>query len=183
MYQQLDKFNLSPNARGRSVFIVQLWWLVQATLFGLSPQFLFGWRRFLLRLFGAKIGKKVLVRPTARITYPWKVIIGDYCWIGDNATLYSLGNIEIGDHVVISQYSYLCTGSHDYTKPTFDQFTKPIIIHDQAWIASDVFVAPGVEIGEGTIISARSSVYHSIAEGLICKGNPAKPFKTREVLL
>ena len=77
-FQQLNLFRLPPKFRGRSGFIVQIWWLVQSTLFSWSPQFLYSWRRFLLRIFGAKIGKMVQIRPTARVTYPWKLIIGDY---------------------------------------------------------------------------------------------------------
>ncbi|MEN8669496.1 MAG: colanic acid biosynthesis acetyltransferase WcaF, partial [Ketobacter sp.] len=107
MYQDLNSFKLKPGERGRSAWIVQLWWIVQPVLFGMSPQFMFGWRRFLLRLFGARIGKGVLIRPSARITYPWKIEIGDYSWIGDNTMLYSLGLISIGRNVVVSQSSYL----------------------------------------------------------------------------
>ena len=101
--QQLDKFKLPHNFRGRNAFIVQLWWLVQGVLFRTSPQFLYGFRRFLLRLFGAKIGKNVIIRQTVRVTYTWKISIGDYSWIGDDVVLYSLGEIEIGAHVVISK--------------------------------------------------------------------------------
>ena len=179
-YQQLDKFKLPPEFRGRYAWIVQLWWLIQDTLFRWSPQFLYGWRCFLLRLFGAKIGRGVLIRPTTRITYPWKINIGDYSWIGDDVVLYSLGNIEIGSHTVISQNSYLCTGSHDFTRPTFDIFARPIKIGTQVWIASDVFIAPGVMIGDGTVVGARSTVYKDLPAGKICYGNPAVVIKSRE---
>ncbi|MDD3149107.1 MAG: colanic acid biosynthesis acetyltransferase WcaF, partial [Candidatus Riflebacteria bacterium] len=103
--QNLDQFLLPANFRGRSSLIVQLWWLIQATLFRWSPQVCYRWRVFLLRLFGARIGKNVLVRPSATITYPWKLVIGDYSWIGDEVTLYTLGELEIGAHSVISQKS------------------------------------------------------------------------------
>ena len=178
-YQRLDKFKLPKDFRGRSAAVVQLWWLVQTTLFSLSPQFMYGWRRLLLRLFGAKIGKNVLIRPTACITYPWKIRIGDRSWIGDHVVLYSLGEIEIGNDVVISQKSYLCAATHDYTKPSFDIVAKKITVHDQAWIATDVFVAPGVTIGCGTVIGARSSVFTDLPEGMICMGTPAKPIRPR----
>ena len=118
-FQNLETFKLPPNFRGRNAFTVQLWWLVQSVLFKTSPQFLYGWRNFLLRLFGAKIGKKVIIRPSVKVTYPWKLSIGDYSWIGDDVALYTLGNIEIGDNVVISQRSYLCTGSHNYLQEDF----------------------------------------------------------------
>jgi len=119
VYQDLNSFKLPPNFRGRNSFTVQLWWLVQSVLFKTSPQFLYGWRNFLLRLFGAKIGKKVIIRPSVKVTYPWKLSIGDYSWIGDDVALYTLGNIEIGENVVISQRSYLFTGSHNYLQEYF----------------------------------------------------------------
>ena len=93
--------------------------------------------------------------------------------------LYSLGEIHIGAHTVISQRSYLCAGTHDYTRPSFDISAPPIHIGDQVWIASDVFVAPGVSIGDGAVIGARSSVFHDLPEGMVCVGSPAQPLKPR----
>jgi putative colanic acid biosynthesis acetyltransferase WcaF len=178
-YQQLDTFQLPPNFRGRSAFVVQLWWIVQSTLFACSPQFLYGWRRFLLRLFGAQIGKNVIIRPSVKTQFPWKVTIGNHSWIGDEVVLYSLGDIHIGEHTVISQRSYLCTGTHDYTSTQFDISASPIFIAAQCWIASDVFIAPGISIGHGTVVAARSSVYSDLPAGKICMGNPARPTKDR----
>ena len=177
--QKLNKFKLPPNFRGKNAFIVQLWWLVQAILFRASPQFLYGYRRFILRVFGAKIGKKVIIRPSVKITYPWKISIGDYSWIGDDVNLYSLGEIEIGKNVVISQKSYLCTGSHDYLKSEFPIFAKKITIEDECWIATDVFVAPGITIQKATVVGARSSVYINLPSNKVCIGNPAKVVKNR----
>ena len=179
--QDLKQFKLPPNFRGKPGWYVQLWWIVQDTLFRWSPQFMYGWRRFLLKLFGAKIGKDVIIRPTAKVTFPWKVKIGDYSWIGDDVVLYSLGEIEIGNNVVISQRSYICTGSHDYTKIDFPIFAKKITIEDEVWLATDVFVAPGVRIGRGTVVGARSSVFKDLPPGKVCIGNPAKPIKDRAV--
>src|SRR5580698_1106435 len=142
--QDLSKFAVPPGFRGRKVWFVQLWWIVQATLFHMSPQALYGWRRFLLRAFGARIGKGVLIRSSVSITYPWKLTIGDWSWVGDHATLYTLGEITIGDNAVVSQHAYLCAASHDYTRSTFDQFATPIHIESEAWIATNVFVGPGV---------------------------------------
>ena len=100
--QELNKYTNPAEFRGRSSLTVQIWWLVYTILFKPSPQLMYGWRRFLLRFFGAKIGAKVIIRPSAQITYPWKVSIGDYSWIGDEVILYSLGDIEIGSNTVIS---------------------------------------------------------------------------------
>jgi len=180
-YQNLKKFTLPRNFRGRSVVIVQLWWVVQASFFSWSPQFAYRWRNFLLRCFGAKIGKGVIIRSTVKITYPWKLSIGDYAWVGDNVELYTLGNITIGANAVVSQKSYLCTGSHDYHSDTFDIYAQPIVIKEKVWIATDVFVAPGVTIGKGAVIAARSSVYKNMPEGVVCFGNPARPVKERKL--
>ena len=87
--QRLDQFALAPGQRGRSALTVQLWWLVQGSLFRWSPQVAYGFRRWLLRCFGARVGRKVLIRPSATVTYPWKVEIGDYAWIGDDTVIYS----------------------------------------------------------------------------------------------
>lgn len=179
--QKLAKFKLPTGFRGRSAFIVQLWWFTDFCFFKPSPQILYGWRRFLLRLFGAKIGKKVIIRPSATITYPWKVTIGDYSWIGDDVVLYSLGEIEIGNNVVISQKSYLCAASHDYTKENFPIWAKKITIEDECWLATDVYVAPGITIGKGTVVGARSSVFKDLPPGKVCVGSPTKPIKERIV--
>ncbi|WP_439128210.1 putative colanic acid biosynthesis acetyltransferase [Polaribacter sp.] len=177
--QNLSKFKLPKNFRGRNAFVVQSWWLVQSILFKNSPQFLYGFRNFLLRLFGAKIGKNVIIRPTVRITYPWKVSIGDFSWIGDDVVLYSLGEIEIGNNVVISQKSYICAASHDYLKEDFPIFAKKNIIEDECWLATDVYVAPGVTIRKGSVIGARSSVYKDIPANKICMGNPVEIIRER----
>ena len=179
MKQDLANFQLPFNFRGKPAFYVQLWWFVQAFLFCTSPQFCYGWRNFLLRIFGAKIGTGVIIRPSARITYPWKLTIGDYAWIGDNVELYTLGEIIVGNNAVISQRSFICTASHDHTKSTFDIFSVKTVVEDEAWVATDVYVAPGVTIGRGAVIGARSSVFSDMPAGMICVGSPAKPIKPR----
>jgi putative colanic acid biosynthesis acetyltransferase WcaF len=177
--QDLKSFRLPANFRGKPAWFVQVWWLVQGTLFRWSPQVLYFWRAWLLRVFGARIGKGVRIRPTVEITYPWKLSIGDWCWIGDNVTLYTLGEIDIGDNVVVSQRSYVCTGSHDFTSPTFDIFAKAVVIEPEAWVATDVFVGPGVRIRRGTVVGARSSVFHDLPENSICFGSPARQVGSR----
>ncbi len=179
IFQDLSKYNTPDDFRGKSKIVVQLWWIVQSTLFKLSPQVLYGWRRTLLRCFGAEIGKGVIIRPSATVTYPWKLSIGDFSWVGDNVVLYTLGEISIGKNSVISQRSYLCTGSHDYKKMDFSIFSQKIIVEDECWLATDVYVAPNVTIGKGTIVGARSSVFKNLPSGKVCVGNPAKIIKDR----
>lgn len=183
LVQDLARSRTPPGFRGRSAAFVQLWWIVQDTFFALSPQFLYGWRRFLLRLFGAKIGKGVLIRQSVRITYPWKLEIGDYSWVGDFAELYTLGPITIGRNAVVSQYSYLCTGSHDFTTATFDLYAKPIVVEDEAWLAAGVFVHPGVTVAKGSVVSARSIVRSSTAPHGVYAGEPLRRIKDREIAM
>ncbi|MEL6944080.1 MAG: putative colanic acid biosynthesis acetyltransferase [Bacteroidota bacterium] len=178
-YQKLSTFQLPPNFRGRPGWYVQLWWLVQSLLFKPSPQFMFGWRRWLLKAFGAKIAKGVRLRPSMHTQFPWKVSIGENSWIGDEVVLYSLGEIEIGKDVVISQRSYICTGSHDYNKEGFDIYAQKITIEDECWLATDVYVAPNITIGRGTVVGARSSVFNDLPAGIIAIGSPAKKIKDR----
>ena len=178
-FQDLRKFRVPAGFRGRSAPVVLLWQIAQSTLFGLSPQPLYWWRRELLRVFGARIGQKVQLRPTARITYPWKVTIGDYSWVGDHVEIYSLDRIVIGAHCVVSQRSYLCTGSHNMKDLSFAYITAPIVIEDQVWIGSDVFVAPGVIIGRGAVVGARITVFENIPSAMVAFGEPASVKRNR----
>jgi len=168
----LRSYDSSNLDRGRPNWYVMLWWLVQAIAFPLSLHNFNRWRCFLLRLFGAEIGRGVVIRSSARFTFPWKVRIGDYSWIGDNVVFYSLNRINIGSHSVISQKSYLCTGSHDIESKTFDLITAAIEIGNGVWIATDCFVAAGVEIGANSVVGARSSVMKSIPAKQVAWGSP-----------
>ncbi|MBE9178346.1 colanic acid biosynthesis acetyltransferase WcaF [Oculatella sp. LEGE 06141] len=175
----LRRYDQSHFDRGRPGWMVLVWWLVQAIAFPLSPHPFNALRRGLLRLFGADIGVGVLIRPTARVTYPWKVAIGDYSWIGDDVVLYSLDSISIGQHCIISQKSYLCTGSHDFTDPAFGLKTAPIRIGNGVWLATDCFVAPGVQIGANAVVGARSSVMGNLPAQQVCWGTPCRPHYSR----
>ena len=179
MYQDLSLHKVPQDFRGRNKIIVQLWWIIQSSLFAWSPQILYGWRRFLLRLFGAEIGDNVKIRPSARFTYPWKVKIGKNSWVGDDCIFYSLGRIEVGENVAIAHSVYFCTGYHDVESVSFDIKQSPIVIENEVWLTNDVFIGPGVKIGRGCVVGARSSVFSDMPEGMICYGTPAKPIKER----
>lgn len=180
-FQNLNTYKTPKNFRGRSAIVVQLWWMCYAILFRPSPQVFYGWRRFLLRAFGAKIGKKVIIRPTARITYPWKVSIENYSWIGDEVVLYSLGEIKIGENTVISQRSYICTGTHDYNTEDFRIYAQDIHIGSKCWLATDVYIAPGINIEDGVVVGARSSVFSDLDANKVYVGSPAKSIKNRKL--
>ena len=170
----LRSYDQSEFDRGRSGGFILLWWLVQAIVFPLTFHSMSGVRAKVLRWFGAKIGDGVIIRPTARFTYPWKVEIGDWSWIGDDVVFYSLDRIVVGNHAVISQKSYLCTGSHDFRTRSFDLKTGVIQIGNGAWIAADCFIGPDVTIGSNTVVGTRSTVLKSLASDQICWGNPCK---------
>jgi putative colanic acid biosynthesis acetyltransferase WcaF len=178
--QDLSQFRLPPGFRGRPALTVQLWWLVQASLFRWSPQFLNGWRAWLLRRFGARIGRQVVIRPTATVTYPWKISLGDHVWIGEDAILYSLGDITVGHDSVVSQGAHLCAGDHDYRQVAFPIRARPIHIGAEVWVGAEVFVAPGVSIADGAVVGARSAVFQDLPPGMVCFGSPCRPVKPRE---
>jgi putative colanic acid biosynthesis acetyltransferase WcaF len=176
----LRRYDQSGFDRGRPGWLILVWWLVQSILFPLTPHFLNGARAALLRRFGATIGKGVVIRPTARVTYPWKLQVGDYSWIGDDVVIYSLDRVRLGDHCVVSQHCYLCTGSHDRHDPAFGLETAPIAIGHGTWLAADCFVGPGVTIGANTIVGARSSVFKDLPGRMVCFGNPCQARYGRE---
>jgi len=158
-----------------------LWAGVEATLFRYSFHTMNGWRSFLLRSFGAKVGSRCIIRRTVRVYYPWQVTIGEMCIIGDRAELYSLGKITIGDRAMISQEAYLCAGTHDYADVSLPLLTPPIEIGTDAWICARAFVGPGVKVGQGAVVAACGVAVKDVEEWMIVGGNPAKPIKRREL--
>jgi putative colanic acid biosynthesis acetyltransferase WcaF len=181
IYQDLSLFQLPKGFRGRSAFTVQLWWIIQDTLFRLSPQAFFGWRASLLRLFGARLGRNVRIRPTVRVNFPWKLSIGDNVWVGDDCIFYNLAQIRLGSNVALAHSVYLCTGLHDYTRIEFPIEAAPINVEDEVWLTNDIFVGPGVTVGRGCVVGTRSSVLHDLPPGMVCYGSPAKPAKPRSM--
>jgi putative colanic acid biosynthesis acetyltransferase WcaF len=178
---RLDRYDQSHYERGRPAWVVVLWDLVQQVLIHTSPHPCYGWRSFWYRRFGADIGHDVRIRKSVRCNYPWNLAIGDHAWIGDEATLYTLGRIEIGAHAVVSQQAYLCTGSHDHHDPAFGLIVKPISIGQSAWIALGVLVMPGVRIGAGSLIAARAVVTKDTLPWMVYRGSPATVAGRREL--
>jgi putative colanic acid biosynthesis acetyltransferase WcaF len=178
IFQRLDQTARAPYPKGWYAKRA-LWNLVQANLFRFVLPKGAAWRRFLLRLFGAKLGRNALLVRSVRITHPWLLEIGDWCAIGSNVTLYNLGPIKIGDHTVISQDAYLCAGTHDYADPTLPLQRPPITVGNGVWIAAGAFVCPGVTIGDNAVIAARAVVTKDVPPGMIVGGNPGKVIKPR----
>jgi putative colanic acid biosynthesis acetyltransferase WcaF len=170
----------SPHSR-RSRLGRLAWSLVWLALARPSPTPLFAWRRLLLRAFGAKVGRGVKVYPSARVWAPWNLEMGDHSTLGERVDCYSVDKVCIGAHALVSQYSFLCAATHDYRQPRLPLVTAPIVVGEGAWLAADVFVGPGVTIGEGAVVGARSSVYKDVEPWTLVGGNPARYLKRREV--
>jgi putative colanic acid biosynthesis acetyltransferase WcaF len=155
------------------------WWVAEFFLFKGSLRPMYAWRRMVLRMFGAKLGDHVCVQRSARIEFPWNLEMGRYSSIGEEAWIYTLDRISIGAFTTISQRVFLCTGSHDFTQPEMPLTTRPIRIGGRSWIAADVYVGPGVVIGTGTVVAARSVVVKDLPDLMVCGGHPCKPLKPR----
>lgn len=159
-----------------------VWMLVGKPLFRVTFHNWYGLRAWILRRFGARIGKRVAIRPTVNIEVPWMLHIEDDATVGDYAILYSLGRIHIGKRSIVSQYAHLCAGTHDYTDRTFRLLRTPINLSDDVWIGADAYIGPGVTIGRLSVVGARSSVYKSMPERHVCVGNPARAIKERVLI-
>jgi len=154
-------------------------WSLSRPLFALSPRPFWGWRRFLLRLFGSRLGRQVHVYPSVRITIPWNLSAGDHSAIGDRAIVYALGPITLGDRVTVSQGAHLCAGTHDYHDPAMPLLKLPITIDSDAWICADAFVGPGVRVGARAILGARCVVTKDVEPDAIMIGNPGRLLRRR----
>lgn len=154
--------------------IGRLLWGLALPLFRLSPRPLWGWRRGLLRLFGADVARNVHVYPTVRIIIPWNLTLLDGCAVGDRAILYALGPIWIGARATVSQGAHLCAGTHDVHDPRRSLLKPPITIGSDAWVCADAFIGPGVVVGEGAIVGARAVAMKDVPANTIVVGNPAR---------
>jgi putative colanic acid biosynthesis acetyltransferase WcaF len=158
-----------------------LWMLLGRPAFRCTFHNWYALRVLILRAFGARVGRRVHVRPTCRIEIPWHLDIDDDALIGDYSILYALGTIRIGKRTIVSQYAHLCAGTHDHTDPRLPLIRDPISIGDDAWIGADAFVGPSVSVGSLAVLGARASAYKDLAPGMVYVGNPARPIARREL--
>ncbi len=163
----------------RKELLARACWELAHPLFAWSPRPLWGWRRCLLRLFGAKIRRGVHIYPTVRIKIPWNLTVGSQSAIGDRVIVYALGPVSLGDRVTISQGAHLCAGTHDWRLPGMPLLKLPIAVGDDAWICADAFIGPGVTVGQGAIVGARAVAMKDVAAGTTVVGNPARPLERR----
>ena len=170
---RLDLYDNSDFDRGAHRLKEALWVLCKC-LFFLNP---FPWpsalRTSLLRLFGAQLGRGVVIRSGVNITFPWRFTVGNHVWIGDEVLILSLAQVTLGSHVCISQRAFLCTGSHDWRRETFDLQTRSIIVEDHVWISAQAFIGPGTNIGSHSVIGAGAVLLTNIPGNSLARGNPA----------
>ena len=177
---RLDTFNPRQGLdRGRSAGVELVWYLVKICFF-LTP---WPWpsplKSLLLRIFGAKVGKGVVIKPRVNIHLPWKLEMGDHCWLGEEVFLLNLERIVLENHVCVSQRAFLCTGNHDYRSESFCYRNAPIRVRQGAWVGAQVFVGPGIEIGPEAVLQAGAVVSKNIPAAKIYGGNPAQERKDR----
>jgi putative colanic acid biosynthesis acetyltransferase WcaF len=157
-----------------------IWNGVQASLFRLSPVPLHGWRCWLLRLFGAKIGASNFVYPTTKIWSPALLETGDVVTLGPGVEVYNPGGISLGHHTIISQNAFLCGATHDFDSFDFDYVKRPIVSGPYAWVCARAIVLPGVELREGSVLGAGAVTSRSLEAWTVYAGNPAKPVRPRK---
>ena len=177
---RLDLFNNSDYRPG-PWFSRVLWIPVS----GLFFQSWFPWpsvmKRTLLRLFGAKVGHGVVLKPRITIKYPWKLTVGDHCWIGENVWIDNLGQVTLGNHCCLSQGALLLCGNHNYKKPTFDLMVGDITLEDGVWIGAQASVGPGVTCGSHSVLGFASMATQDLERWMIYQGNPSQKIKSRQV--
>lgn len=169
----LSAYDLGDFNRGAGTLKEGLWLLVSLVVFRFCPLSLSALKCTFLRLFGARIGKGVVIKPDVKITFPWRLSVGDYAWIGEGAYLLNLADVEIGNHACISQRAFVSTGSHDYKSRTFDLVTRPVVIGEGAWVAANAWVGPGVRVGNYAVLTAQSVASSDLEAFGIYRGNPA----------
>ncbi len=178
----LSKFSNPQFDRGAGRLKETAWLLCSFVLFELCPVSLSALKCAVLRAFGGEIGKGVVIKPRVKITFPWKLRVGDHVWLGEECWLLNLGSITIGSHVCISQRAFLCTGSHDYKQPAFDLIVRPITVQEGAWLGAGSWVAPGVNVGTHAVLTAGSVATKDLEPWAICQGNPAVFVRRRDLV-
>jgi putative colanic acid biosynthesis acetyltransferase WcaF len=166
--------NRAAQKYSRSEQLRRVAWSLGSWLVRLSPRPCFGWRRAVLRLFGARIAQGVHIYPSAYLYMPWNVEIGAFTALGENVLVYSLGPVRIGANVTVSYRSHLCAGTHDFADPALPLLKCPVTVEDGAWIGTEAFVGPSVTVRAGAIVGARAVVVKDVESLAIVAGNPAR---------
>jgi putative colanic acid biosynthesis acetyltransferase WcaF len=174
-------YDNSAHSVGRSKLTYTLWYIIHSIFFlnALNPVSRI--KVFWLRIFGANIGKGVYIKPRVSVKYPWKLSIGNHCWIGEQVWIDNLDQVSIQNNVCISQGAFLLCGNHNYKLPTFDLIVKPIVLENGCWIGAKSVVGPGVTVHEHAVLALGSVASGNLEANGIYQGNPAEFRKTRVI--
>jgi len=172
---------ISTHETGASKLKMLAWYIFNIVFFKNSFFIFSSIKVTLLRLFGAKVGRGVVIKPNVNIKYPWKLVLGDFTWIGEEVWIDNLSEVTMGKSVCLSQGALLLTGSHDHTKKTFDFVSYPIVLENGVWIGAKAVVAGGVRCFSHSILGISSVAESNLEAYTIYKGNPAIPLITRNV--
>jgi putative colanic acid biosynthesis acetyltransferase WcaF len=170
----MNGVTIHPHPNLRSKAARMLWVIVWALFFRPSPTPFFWWRRFLLRLFGAEVGKGAHPYPSARIWAPWNLVMKSGSCLAAGVDCYCVDRIMLGHNAVVSQRAFLCTATHDHRQPGFRLMTGPVVISENAWVAAEAYIGPGVTVGAGAVAGARAVVVRNVPPGAVVVGNPAR---------
>ena len=179
MKTKLNSFDNGTFDKEAGKIKIAIWLIVNALIFRNPLIFIQGIKTWLLRMFGAQLGKGLVIKPGVNVKFPWKLKIGDHVWIGENVWIDNLDHVIIGDHVCISQGALLLTGNHDYKLPSFDYRNAPIIIEDGVWIGAKATVCPGVVCQSHSILTVNSVATSKLEAYKIYQGNPASQIRER----
>lgn len=171
------------NRLGRKHQVVRLLWtMVWAVGARWLPRSMgSGWKRWLLRRFGAKMADTAVVYSSAKVYYPANLVMDEYACLASDVDCYNVAEVHVGRHATVSQYAFLCTGSHDICSPAHELITAPIRIGAGAWVGADAFVGMGVTVGDGAVVGARAAVFKDVEPWTVVGGNPAKMIKRRVI--
>lgn len=177
---RLDRFSAAGFDRGASRLTEALWMGMGTPIL---RSFMPGsrWRTWLLRSFGAQIGRGTVWKSGVRIKFPWRLVVGDHCWVGEDVWIDNLARVTLADHVCISQGAYLCTGNHDWSRESFDLIAQGINLGEGCWIGAKSVVAPDTQIEEGAVLTAGSVAIGHLKGFTIYQGNKAVPIGKRRV--
>jgi putative colanic acid biosynthesis acetyltransferase WcaF len=172
-----DNSDFNP---GRGILVRTLWYYTSLLLFESAWMPSRSVKCRVLRWFGARIGRGVVIKPNVRIKFPWRLVLGDHCWIGQEAWIDNMAEVRIGSHVCISQQAYLCTGSHDHRRRGFDLITGQITLGDGSWVGARATVLPGVTVGANAVVAGGSIVTRDVEPATVVGGNPARLIAQRQ---
>jgi putative colanic acid biosynthesis acetyltransferase WcaF len=176
----LSKFDNSwyrPGGKTRRL----LWYVCNAVFVNSSVPYPSSFKSALLRLFGAKVGRGVVIKPNVNIKFPWFLELGDHVWLGEGAWIDNLTHVRVGSHVCLSQGAYVLTGNHDYKRVAFDLLVSPVVIEDGVWVGAKAVVCPGTTLRTHAVVTAGSVISRDVKAWTIYSGNLATPVRARVI--